>query len=86
MLLDVPEIHAIQFTPGAGSPSALRWLNMFHRIQHRGRSLLIICPLDEVLDLCEELSPRGLGFLIDDSPRPEALDAVFARFCRNFAG
>ncbi|MCC6579095.1 MAG: hypothetical protein IT440_01545, partial [Phycisphaeraceae bacterium] len=43
-LLDVPEIEAIQFTPGEGTPSALAWLDMFRRIQQRGRSLFIITP------------------------------------------
>ena len=83
-LFEVPEMHAIQFTPGAGSPSALAWLKMFRKIQQRGKSLLIICPLDEVLALCDELSPQGLGFLIDGSPEPEELDSEFVRFCRFF--
>jgi len=47
----VPEITAIQFTPGAGTPSALAWVDMFKRIQSRGRSVLAICPPEEVIAL-----------------------------------
>jgi hypothetical protein len=80
-LLDVPEIQAIQFTPGAGTPSALAWVEMLHKIQRRGRSVLIICPAKEVLALCQALQPQGLAIWVDTALTPDALDALFARFC-----
>jgi hypothetical protein len=80
-LLEVPEIQAIQFTPGTGTPSALAWVDMFHKIQRRGRSVLIICPTEEVLALCEALQPEGLAIWVDTALTPDALDALFARFC-----
>ncbi len=81
-LLEVDAIHAIQFTPGAGTPSALRWVEMFQKVQRKGRSLLIICPAEEVLALCEALRPEGLALIVEDAPSPEALDALFATFAR----
>ncbi|UCC63847.1 MAG: hypothetical protein JSV36_01965, partial [Anaerolineae bacterium] len=48
-LLSVPEIQAVQFTPGAGTPSALAWVDMFRKIQRGSRSVLVICPPQEVL-------------------------------------
>jgi hypothetical protein len=84
-LLDVPEIQAIQFTPGAGTPSALAWVDMFRRIQQRGRSVLIVCPAHEVLELCAALHPAGLALLVDGPHNPEALDRLFAQFCRQYS-
>ena len=85
-LLDVPEIQAIQFTPGAGTPSALVWTEMFRKIQRRGRSLLVMCPHDEVLALCDVLRPEGLAIWVDTaSLSPEQLDGLFSQFCQRYS-
>jgi len=85
-LLDVPQIQAIQFTPGAGSPSALQWLDMLRKIQDRGRSLLIFTPAEEVLELTRSLKPEGLAIFIECPPAPDDLDTLFERFRRQFEG
>jgi hypothetical protein len=85
-LLDVPHIQAIQFTPGAGSPSALQWLDMLRKIQDRGRSLLIFTPAEEVIELTRSLRPEGLAILIECPPAPDDLDALFTQFCHRFEG
>lgn len=85
-LLDVPQIQAIQFTPGAGSPSALAWLDMLRKIQAKGRSLLIFTPADEVLELAEALKPEGLAIFIESPPAPDDLDLLFGQFCGRFGG
>ncbi len=79
-LLDVPDIHAIQFTPGAGSPSTLAWVDMFRRIQSKNRSLYIFCPIDEVVELCRYVEPAGLAIAVEGARSREHLDDVFARF------
>jgi hypothetical protein len=84
LLLEVPTIQAIQFTPGEGSPSTLRWVDMFKKIQARGRSLLIICPPDEVLSLCDVLNPAGLAFLLDAPTSVNDLDALYAGLCGKY--
>lgn len=79
-LLEVEAIDAIQFTPGEGTPSALRWMDMFRRVQERGRSLLIMAPPEEVLVLSRELSPRGLAIhTIADDPA-----SLYESFCRQW--
>ncbi len=83
-LLEVPEIQAIQFTPGEGTPSALAWVEMFRKIQERGRSLYIITPAEEVLALTEALRPEGLAIALLKSPPPAELDQLFATLCRRF--
>ncbi len=76
-LLEIPGLH-IQFTPGEGSPSVLPWLDMFRKIQAKGRSLLVIVRPDEVFALCDALQPGGLGLLLDAVPPPAELDALYS--------
>jgi hypothetical protein len=85
-LLEIPEIRAIQYTPGAGSPSALAWLDMFRRVQDRQRSLLIFAPVDEVLPLLESLRPEGLAVLVEGPATVEQLDMVQTRLNARFGG
>jgi hypothetical protein len=83
-LLEIPDLDAIQFTPGTGTPSALAWVDMFRKIQARGRSLLVITPAAEVLPLCEALSPEGLALIVDDPSGPDALEGLFGEFGKHF--
>ncbi len=82
-LLEIPEIKAIQYTPGEGTPSALPWVEMFKKIQARGRSLLIFAPASEAIQLCECLRPEGLAFQITGSAGPE-IEGVFAQLSKRF--
>jgi hypothetical protein len=83
-LLEVPDIQAIQFTPGEGTPSALAWVEMFRKIQAKGRSVLVICPANEVLALCDALRPEGLAIMITESLTPKTLDDVFAQLTSRY--
>jgi len=83
-LLEVPHLDAIQFVPGSGTPSVLPWLNMFKKIQAKGRSMLIVCSARELEALCDAVKPEGLGVLMYDCPSDQ-LDALFARFCGRYA-
>ncbi len=59
-LMAVPEIHAIQWVPGAGREPMIRWVPLLRRIQAAGKSLHISCSAAEVLPLLEALRPEGL--------------------------
>jgi len=78
-LLELPELNAIQFTPGEGTPSALAWIEMFRKIQRRGKSLLISCPAKEVLQVRDQLRPEGLAIWTGGLSAPE-LDQLFAEY------
>lgn len=80
LLLDIPQLQAIQFTPGAGTPSALVWLEMFQKIQQKRKSLLVFCPAGEVMSLCKQLCLEGLALFIDEAMTPAGLDAVYEMF------
>ena len=77
-------ITAVQYTPGAGSRSALAKREMLHMLQDAGKPILVICPREEIPALIDQLDPRGLALMPDDitSPRQadEALRAVHAPF------
>ena len=73
LILEVPEIRAVQFSPGVGSPGALHWIPMFHKIQDKGRSLFIHAGSGrEVEQLIAELSPKGLLIQTSCSSEQEA--------------
>lgn len=82
-LLEIPEMRAIQYVPGAGTPSALAWVDMFRKVQDSGRSVIVDCPMEEVLPLCEALKPEGLALSVR-APSAEGLDGCYAAFCRRF--
>ena len=81
VLLDCDALDVIQFTPGDGAAPARTYTEMFRKVQARGKSLLIAAGKDDVMPLCEELSPKGLAFLVGDAFTVEELDALFSRFC-----
>jgi len=60
-LAETPEFTAIQYTPGAGTPSALAKLDMFRLLQEAGKPLLIITPPEEAEAVTRELKPAGLA-------------------------
>jgi len=59
-LLATPEIHAIQWVPGAGRDLMIRWVPLLRRIQAGGKAIHISCTPAEVVPLLEALRPQGL--------------------------
>lgn len=60
-LSDDPAITAVQYTPGAGTPSALAMLPLFRKLQERRKPLFIETPTEEARELMQALDPRGLA-------------------------
>jgi hypothetical protein len=75
-LAEEPSITAIQYTPGAGTPSAVARLDMFRMIQKHGKPLWIETPYDEVETLVGELDPRGLALRVEDARTPRRADRL----------
>lgn len=60
-LLEIPEIHAIQWVPGAGHEDWRQWAEVYQRIQHRKKALQILSvPAEDLARLFEVLSPEGV--------------------------
>lgn len=74
-LLELDSLDGIQWVYGAGAGPALRWLDVYRRIQDAGKCLQIVgyYGLEEFRAVAPYLDPRGLWFWpIGSFLRPEA--------------
>jgi len=84
-LLDVPEIRAIQWVPGAGTPHAVEWLDLLRGVQRRGKALYVYAHTPaEVETLARELRPEGLmiDYRADREETGRAVLRSLAAWCR----
>ena len=77
-LAQAPEITAVQYTPGAGTPSAMSVLPMLRMFQQHKVPLFIDCPLDEVQQVVQELDPAGIAIRPSGFATPQEADALVA--------
>jgi hypothetical protein len=60
-LLEIPGIHAIQWVPGAGHDYWADWIEVYQRIQEKGKALQILSiPANDLPRLFEALHPEGV--------------------------
>ena len=60
-LLEIPEIHAIQWVPGAGHDYWGDWIEVYQSIQNRKKAIQILSvPAEDLSHLFEALSPEGV--------------------------
>lgn len=71
-----PWITAVQYTPGAGTSSALAKLDLFRSLQAAGKPVLVITPKEEVAQLARSLDPRATAILVEDKLTPAEADAL----------
>ena len=79
LLLEIPELKAIQWCPGAtagNNQSMMQWLPILKKIQNKKKSLHIEVKANEVQTLMEALSPNGLMLRTTCSSRGEAEDLL----------
>lgn len=62
VLLEIPQIKAIQFTPGAGAPPTYTetYIPRYRKILESGRNLYLLVKPNEVEKILSELPPEGL--------------------------
>jgi 5-methyltetrahydrofolate--homocysteine methyltransferase len=63
ILLDIPELDGIQWTPGAGNPEvgSPKWFPLYQRIQQRGKRVVLLGVAPDAIEgILRELSPKGL--------------------------
>lgn len=83
ILLDIPELDAIQWTPGAGHapPTDPSYIPMYKKMRAAGKSLMIRGGYpDQARNLVEELGPEGLDIVIWMSSQDEAEELVKQSF------
>jgi hypothetical protein len=76
LLLETPEIHAIQWVPGAGALPMTRWIPLLQQIQDGGKSQWVGCRPDEVRPIIEALRPEGVMINTSTSSEGEARDLL----------
>ena len=64
VLLDISELHGIQWVPGAGNEPIAQWISMLQKIQKAGKSLWVSIQPEELPLIQKELSPQGLCITI----------------------
>jgi hypothetical protein len=76
MLLEVPELHGIQWVPGAGASPAREWPDLIKKVQAAGKLLDIGVHKDDIEPLLEIVSPKGLLINSGCSTPDEARDLL----------
>lgn len=67
-LVQIPDLNAIQWTPGAGQPGVGDpcWYDLYHQVRDGGKSLLLLGANPEQLPgLLKEFGPDGLFIMLD---------------------
>jgi len=76
-ILSLPNLKAIQWTEVAGEPSPANFIPVLKRMQDAGKSLVIMCPPNDILPLLNSLSSRGL-YLHTTAKTPEEGERIVA--------
>ncbi len=71
-----PSITAVQYTPGAGTPSALAQIDLLRSLQAAGKPVLVIAPKHEVAELARQLDSRATAILVEDRLTPTEADEL----------
>lgn len=76
MILSLDKLKAIQWTHVAGQAPALAYVDVLHRIQKAGKSLIIMTPPEDIPELMKQLDHRGLYLNTETATEQEARDLV----------
>lgn len=84
-ILEVEELNAIQWTPGAGEPQGgdPKWFDLYRKIRAAGKSVMpVFVTLDELRPLLDAVGPDGLHLLMDFKTEVdiEAAEAVLEEY------
>ena len=67
-LLAIPNLHTIQWVPGAGQPPAPAWIEMLRKIQKAGKSVQVLVTIDELKAIYSQLAPEKTYYWVLDCP------------------
>jgi len=77
-LLNVDELDAIQWIPGAGNPDAGNdcWVPLYKKILAKEKLLQIIVPSEKVLSILNKISPKGVAITAICKTEEEAANLI----------
>ncbi|PJB73612.1 MAG: hypothetical protein CO095_05680, partial [Armatimonadetes bacterium CG_4_9_14_3_um_filter_58_7] len=72
LLLEIPNLNAVQWVYGAGNGPAAKWVNVYKRIQAAGKGFLIHADdAQDALTVLEQTGPKGAWLFVG-----QAFDSV----------
>jgi hypothetical protein len=79
-LLEVPELDALQFVPGAGSQGFHKWVPVYQKAQAAGKGIEVFAEPGEIDLITQTLDPRGL-YIHLETPLPslEAAQGIVSK-------
>lgn len=83
LLLQIPELSAIQWVPGAGQPSAANWMDTYDKIYKAGKGIEVIGDLDDFAAVCEKYGDRVAYHLTVDDASDTTRHGMNAKDCLN---
>ncbi len=79
-LLDIKELNAVQWVCGAGREGYANWIDVYRKIQKKGKGLQLIIDVSELELVFETLRPEGVWFSnISGIKNKEDADSVIKR-------
>jgi hypothetical protein len=79
LILGIPELHAVQWVPGAGRVEVVRWIGTYRRIQAAGKGLQVNAQFEEVDTVMEALDPHGVFMIVGGVPSREAAEELLKK-------
>jgi len=81
-LLEVPNLQAIQWVPGAGNEGWRRWLHVYKRIQQARRGFMVWVNAAELDEFMDAIGPQGAFLTVSGVKNQEEADAVLKKVAR----
>jgi hypothetical protein len=71
-LLQIENLKAIQWQPGAGNESLPQWYELIQKILNAGKSVQLFCKPEEIDDLVKNVGSKGLLLICNGLSNQEA--------------
>ena len=83
VLLEIPELNAVQWVCGAGNEGYARWTPVYQKIQKAGKGIALYIQLRELEEVFATLRPEGAYFAsIEGIDTEETAQEVLKRIAR----
>jgi hypothetical protein len=82
LLLEIPELNAIQWVCGAGNGRATDWIHVYRKCQDAGRGVQIMAAPDEIDTLIETLKPEGVWLHVERVRNQEEADSILGKIAK----
>jgi hypothetical protein len=86
LILDIPELNALQWVYGAGNEGIHKWMGVYKQVQKAKKGILVICKMDEIPLVMQNLNPHGLFLNVEDVPDRDSAAAMLKELERWSAG